>query len=361
MATRQDDGSNSVTSSNTMMVSPVVTDYNATSLINIDSSLRETVEVTGIDQKFFYALDASGDCYDLLNGFKVSDFSIDTRLAEHDPTLGSVAWASGSGEAAAFKAVIAKAFDNALDDSEPTQKIEKYLANQLKDAFLSAFGKLMPVSNNQAVYTDASGNPISSAANKNDGPETRPVTDYELEALGTVGTVSVTVNTKIDGFSVSVKTNSATVANNLVAQHSVTALESIFHQIPRSTYELYLPAGSNSSAEMLTTDALPLHKGDSIVFVFDIDVQKSGDDVPVINGVQESGSGNSQFNLQLDRRRVSLELQLSSEDIPAEGALQVGEGGGLRVQPAAAGAAYTIGSGNTQSTSSQDANPRVQA
>ena len=131
----------SATSNDNRIVSPCVTAYEPNAFINVDSSLKETVVVSGIDSEFDISLDEA-DSIKLLNGFTVSGFSVDCRLGQKDPEMTGLAVAMDGVD---FKSVIEDAIGSAVNSASPGETIDKYLANQLRDAFNAAFGTYLPM------------------------------------------------------------------------------------------------------------------------------------------------------------------------------------------------------------------------
>jgi len=168
----------------------------------------------------------------------------------------------------------------------------------------------------------------------------------------------VTATSTVTGFSVDVRTDSSGAIANLLAAHTPGALKSIFRQVPKSNLIAYLPADASGSAVPLTTRALPLIDGDSLEFVFDIDVNTAGaydsagstapEDLPQAPGVNGNipadGPGSSHLSLNMANRRVALKIALSA----ATGDrvytfLKAGD---------AAGAQYVPGAGTNPATAS---------
>lgn len=296
------------TGTNATVLSPVVTTYTPNAFINIDSALTETVTIAGIDNTFEINLDASSAAA-LLNGFDVSGVSVDCRLSQKDVNMGNLVVSMG-GEG--FKAVIEEAINGAVDASGNV--IDAWLASQLRAAFLNAFASYLPTGSlggdNNA--TAVNGNDASQVLNSDNEPAT--------DAGAGDGTVAVTLETTISGFSVDVLTDASGAAANLIAQHTAAARASIFRQVGAARMYSYLPADASGAAVALTTSALPLQRGDSIEFVFDIDVDTAGanagsddaEDIPTA-GTQPAAFGTASFSLNLANRRIALKIVLDNE------------------------------------------------
>jgi hypothetical protein len=206
--------------------------------------------------------------------------------------------------------------------------IEQYLANQLRDGFLAAFGSLMhnvseTNTDNNAEFSTAFNRTAAAAGTQGLEPAANP----------SDRTVAVTVSTAISGFRVNVVMDEETAIEKLIEKHTPAALGAIFRQIPFATSELYSyeksADGANGGAAVpLITNALPLKLNDALEFVFDIDIANTATDVARV-GEQTPGNGYSDFNMHLDRRRVALRLNLkaSAEADEDDGSFPVGAGG----------------------------------
>jgi hypothetical protein len=290
------------------IISPYVTTYSPDAFINVDAGLVETATVTGIDRVFEITL-SEAEAQTFLEGFTVSGVTVDCRLARKDINWNALA-VSMDASAGTFTTLLEKVIDEAVDGSGA--QIDKYLSTQLYNAFTAAFSSYLPAAYADSGSVDASGwngADIAAAAVTTAGSEA----EANLES----GTVAVGVATAITGFSVDVLTDKAAAANALQTQHNLNAgaMASMFRQCGRERILEYLAAGANGAAETLYTDALPLYKGDSVEFVFDIDVDTAGanagagdqEDIPV------AGSINSpQFSLNMANRRVAVKLILGA-------------------------------------------------
>jgi hypothetical protein len=311
------------------MVSPCVTTYAPNGFINVDSALKETVTVTGIDSEFDVSLNET-DAIKLLNGFTVSGFYVDSRLGKRDPELAALAVDLSGAE---FQSVIASAIGEATNSSGKT--IDRFLADELRAAFIAAFSNYLPTTA-AAIAGDGVANAL---VNGGDAAQTAQSTEPGQDARAGTGAVAVTVETTIAGFKVDVLTNGATAANNLVTQHTQSNSASpanIFRQIPKASWVQYLSDASGWAQTYLNTNALPMLKSDFLTFVFDMDVSTAGsnagintaEDVPVV-GTQSTSYGEQKFSLNLANRRVALNIKLTN----GSGAFTVG-GAGLRAQTA---------------------------
>jgi hypothetical protein len=332
----------STNQNNGQYVSPLVTYYSPDGQINIDYQGGTNVTVTGIVNHFNYELDLSSSAM-LLNAFDVSGFVIDCRLQSHAPDFSqvSVKMANDAATKNAMKSAIAKALAGATDPGGVV--MDQFLANVLRDAFSAVFPNLLgssPVSGNGgSTGPNVNGSTGAEGADSQtfDG-SSLPGTNAGANAI--VNSVSVSTSTRINGFAVDVFTNTTTAAANLWDTHNGQDLKQLFLQIPRATYELYLPAGVSGEFEILATNALPMKLGDTVTFVFDIDVKTvggntsargsaaKGDSQTLEGAIGNTGPdsenisyqdssmtaetvGTDQFSLNLSNQRVAFNLTLS--------------------------------------------------
>jgi len=290
------------------IISPYVTTYSPNAFINVDAGLVETATVTGIDRVFEITL-SEAEAKTFLEGFTVSGVEVDCRLERKDINWNSLA-VSMDASAGAFTTLLEKVIDEAVDGSGA--QIVKYLSTQLYNAFTAAFSSYLPAAYADSGAVDASGwNGADIAA----GAVT--TAGAEAEANLESGTSAVAVATAITGFSVDVLTDKADAANALQTQHNdhAGAMASMFRQCGRERILAYLAAGAAGAAETLYTDALPLYKGDTVEFVFDIDVDTAGEnagaagteDIPVAGNITSP-----QFSLNMANRRVAIKLTLDA-------------------------------------------------
>jgi len=317
----------------TVYVSPQATTYNPEAIINLSAEQLDLVTMTGIDQVFEKTLSPAA-AVALLNGFKVSGYTVDRRLGQDNPTPvtdATVSWAHDiSGAVDGFKAVIADAINTAVNGTLPTSgKIDKWLAQQLYAAFTTAFNGKLPASDiSGSIVVGGNGADISGEASAG------------VEANANVGSLSVTGTTKINSFAVDIESEPAVAASNLVTQHTGSALGSLMRQIPRHKILAYIDGSAGQVKGVpLTTNAMPMHKGDTISFVFDINVTATSNDkyagasgvesAPTYTGLTDS-FGVAKFRMDMANRRVALRLKLL-EGPTANGPFLAADG--IRVAP----------------------------
>ena len=340
-----------ISSNGTRFVSPFVTQYTPGAYINIDSELTETVTVTGVNETFKYTL-TGADLTNFMSGFKVSGVTVDTRMGQVDVNYDSE-WdvTMGAENATNFKSVLDKIIGDAVSDASHNlvaavgsatgavgdKKISSYLHAQLYNAFVGAFGGMLgpgpaPIAGNNNTAANA---PSTGAA---DGQEAQ-TSNTALDAMDGVIAASSSLSTKINSFDVLVDMDASAAAAAMITDHTADALRSLFRQIPRTTLEMYLDASGGAlvagEAQDLSTNSLPVLKGDKLVFVFDIDVHAAGpntsgelgtaaggdaitantsassENVPTA-GTQSNTYGTASVSLNLANRRVAVEITLGS-------------------------------------------------
>jgi hypothetical protein len=292
------------------IISPFVTSYNPDAFINVDSTLIETVAIGGIVNTFTITLDET-DSKTFLNGFDVSGLSVDARLSQKDINMANliVSLTDDDTFRVPFKALLEKVINDATDD---TGKIlDLYLATQLKDAFLSSFGGLLQGG------VELHGNGTSPTTPPNAVPavvgDANAGTSEEEQYDNTVATVSITLQTNINNFKVDVMTDASSAAANLINGHTTAALNSMLRQCGKDRIVAYLVNDASGSNEMLTTDALPLYQGDSVEFVFDVDVTAAGANAGADDSEDVPTAGDqapAMFSLNLANRRVAFKISL---------------------------------------------------
>jgi hypothetical protein len=303
------------------IVSPQCISYSPDAYLNISSSQLDQVNITGIHNKFSKLLSLP-EAASILNMFQVTGFSIDKTLGNADPvaiTAGMVELRGGT-YATGAKSVIANLLardlvsgnvGESLVKDSGNKIIDQYLADQLHAAFMAAFGSKISAGVigstvdglNVAGYTGSTGATAGPAA--------------ATENASGAASTSITTTTTITGFAVDVITNGASAAANLWDQHDANeaAIASLYRQIPKSTYNMYLAEGSGAVVPLITT-ALPLKGADKLTFVFDINVNTAAarpgstvtEDVPTIANQPVGVFGTTNFSLDLATRRVAVEL-----------------------------------------------------
>ncbi len=272
--------------------------------------------VTGVNNTFEITLGTSGEIMDFLNGFKVEGLTFDCRLGQSfDPSLESATVSMRTdGAIAAFKAVILNALNTATDVCGNI--IDEYLANQLKTAFEATFGTYLPSYNPGSValtgLADNSGTQdADTLVNANGGSASSAGTQAKTI---TVGSTSV-----IGGYAVDVLTDTSGAADDLWTAHNSASSGKrlvLLRQLPRANFVAYLPVDPSGAAEVLSTDALPLVKGNTLMFIIDADVSTAGQDanntaVPeTVPLVTDSSIAGVSFDMNLGSRRIGLKIKV---------------------------------------------------
>lgn len=334
----------SITSSSSVLVSPLVATYSPGAYINIDSEQSEEVRITGINETFTHTL-TGDDLKNFMKGFKVSGFSIDTRLGKNDFNYDNFDVTLGVENAAAFKSVLDDIIANATSDAshnlvaaknapatnDPDRKIGSYLHAELYNAFVGAFGNLIGPSSADIIGSGSYASGPITGQGASAGPD--PVMD-----AGVNGTSSADLTTVINSFALLVDMDASAAAAEMISQHAAAAghgaVASLFRQIGKSKILTFMDPASEPHPEerTLTTTSLPLVAGDKIVFVFDIDVKAAGanttgetgtaaggadipasntENVPAADTQTPPYSNTISFNLA--NRRVAFEITLGGE------------------------------------------------
>jgi hypothetical protein len=312
----------SLSSAGDSIVSPFIAEISPTSLINVDSEYVNTVTVNGINAIFKKTLTMTQTAT-LLNAITVSGLYHDYRLGEVDPHLGSVTLD------ASFNTIMELMVNSAEDDN--SVGVDKYLANELRAAFIAAFGSALPTSENEGPDVSAPAGAVQNADN------TDPATDAGTADQST----SVMYKTRITGFSVDVNTDAAATATAIKAVHEANSSRGtklLFQLIPRASVEKYMnPEHIEAGYKEVypSTNAFPLLQGDKLTFVVDVDVHTAGANENVVDASVAAEDAalpaekaveytKSSFSMNLANRRVAFEITLA--------------------QPGAKGDAFAVGS-----------------
>jgi hypothetical protein len=255
-----------------------------------------------------------------------------------------------------FTKIIEKVIDEAVNTSSPAEKIDQYLANELRNAFRAAFVGYLPTKTFSG--SDAAGSNNGNDISQSKQEASTPATD----ANTVVGTVAVNLTTTINGFKVDVLTDKVAAAAALKNRHELaesTALKNIFRQ---SAWSSYINDASGLAVTYPDTNALTMKKGDTLTFVFDMDVNSAGagaaagpsvldEDVPLSGSqVADGGYGKSEFSLELANRRVAFNIKLTND---ASAKFEVGAAANqLRVQTQVSSAGVYPGAGTNPSSGS---------
>lgn len=330
-------GSESLTSNSNLFISTMVTDYAPTAAINTTSALVETVSVTGIDRIFDVTL-STENAAKLLNSFDVSGFKLDPEMSQLDPNMANLTVElSASGD---FAAVIRDAVERATDSS--SNDIQLYLETRLRNAIKSVFGSYLgnlvgdQWSNTLAgSFVALSGDNTGTSANT--GPSISGETSLVPGASGEDGSYTEQMSaaaamtsfaeTTMTGLAVKVDLSEGAMAANCAAEHFASNRDEdrrvLFRQIPKATWEGYYADDVSNLNTRLTTCALPMNQGQTIAFIFDIDIQNTqaindtearAEAEETIPSIAATQNGLRKFQMNLGNRRIAFRLKLGEGD-----------------------------------------------
>jgi hypothetical protein len=322
-----------VKSSPTNIVSPFIAEISPTSLINVDSEYVNEVEINGVNAIFKKTLTMT-ETATLLNGITVAGLYHDYRLDKVDPHLGSVTLDES------FNTIMELMVNSAVENATNVG-LDKWLANELRAAFVSTFGSAL---GGAVLPLDIMGENINVPTK--DVQAASP-TDPATDAGTTDQSTSVMYKSRINGFSVDVNTDAAATATAIKAVHEANGSRGaklLFQLIPRTSVEKYM---DNAHIEAgykevyPSTDAFPLLQGDKLTFVVDVDVHTAGADENAVDASVAAEDvalpaekaveyGASSFSMNLANRRVAFEITIPVLAGGAAGdALPVGNGAAL--------------------------------
>jgi hypothetical protein len=325
-----------------LFVSPAVVSYTPDCNLAIESSEQESVTVKGI-QNFFCARLSDADAVKVLSGVSfagVTFYESQGKRAELNNQL-LCNWSGDATRSADALAVLAAAVAGATEDDEimssdrsadsQARTIKKYLKEELASAFQAAFqGFTLNLGadasnvdgatsglNGSGVTTAAAGDGGATATGQASNPDPAgsgvTMISGAVKDQGADADATVAINTiQLNAFSVDVDVSGGAAADALVAQTATPALNSLWLQIPQATLDLYRTVTSGVTSAEMNTNALPMACGDSLVFIFDIDVAASNAlEAPTSGSALPAPNADSYtYSLDLARRRVALRLVL---------------------------------------------------
>ena len=343
---------------NDVFVSPIVTEMTPDGFINISGEVVTSVTVTGIHRAFDVSFNELADIAALLNGFELSTANggtyLDARLGQNNYNYSSVSMRVAA--TTAFKAAIWKALNTATDGSG--EVVDQYLSRQLHHAFVTAFPALASMADlaQGAVAGAAVTGTVSAAAAGAINFTGITGVDEDVQSA----TTSLTSTNNLHSFRVDVITDISEGANDLWTAHDGALARSrnaLLTQLPRANLVSYMDSSGAGAIEgkyayiPLETTALPLVDGNTLAFIFDIDVdtannaqstnppgegsesvggQMAGDSAP-----NQSAFGSDSFSLNMANRRVALRIKCQQSSSPTGAAFTVG-GAGLFQKPSQA-------------------------
>lgn len=339
-------GTTEQATSASLFVSPAVVSYAPDCNLAIESSEQENVTVKGI-QNFFCAHLSDADAVKVLSGVSfagVTFYESQGKRAELNNQL-LCNWSDDATRSADALAVLAAAVAGATEDDEmmasdrpadsQARTIKNYLKEELASAFQAAFqGFTLNLGadasningateglNGSGVTTAAAGDGGATATGQasNPNPAGPGVTMISgaVKDQGADADATVAINTiQLNSFSVEVDVSGGAAADALVAQTATPALNSLWLQIPQATLDLYRDVNAGVTSSEMNTNALPMACGDSLVFIFDIDVAASNAlEAPTSGSALPAPNADSYtYSLDLARRRVALRLVLGNSN-----------------------------------------------
>lgn len=233
------------------IVCPFIAEFDVDSRLNITSSVTSSVTINNIDHT------VTATAVDLKAAFDCSGWGVNMHLGEEQQLIGSLVVSLPS-TGAALKSILSAAVTQG--------DLNTYLRAEYDAAFATAFPGV--------ERQDVSGDPSS------DGPANTPVPGAKSD--GATGTADagasvlaasvVTQTATLASYEFALDISGGEAANAMYAGLSEARLNTLFMQLPYATILEYVDASGNPLDR-----ELPLKAGDSITFVFDINVTASTD------------------------------------------------------------------------------------
>lgn len=304
---------------NSRIVCPVVTKYAPDAYIGVSTDASENVTVTGIVAEF--NIDISGDARAFLDAFDLSGLRYDEVLGQVDEDISQLNLTMDDG----MKTYIARAITSATDASGNVLKT--WLNKQLRYAFLTAFPDMLPTTD----VSDGETGPGAVVPGQTAGTAYYYATGGDAQDTTAATTLATIIRqTLLDKFSVDVDVSGGKAAdkfNEAFNDASGVVRGSLYRQIAKDSWLSYYTMGSPgmgiSGVEGDLNPGLPLRQGDTITFVFDVDVNATSDSnkAGVYSGVQSgvpapSDTGPlagvaSTISLNLGNRRVAFNFNIA--------------------------------------------------
>jgi len=234
------------------IVCPFIADFDVDSRLNVTSSTHESVTISNIDHTVTAA------AVDLKAAFDCSGWGINKLLGEKQELIGSLVVSLPSA-GAALKSILSAALTQG--------DVEDYLEAQYDAAFQQAFPTF--AKDVSGADADATG-PANTTApgTKSDGAG--GIVDASSNAVLSASLVTQTSTLSTYNFNVDISGGEG--ADAMYAGLSPARLNSLFMQLPYANIQASVDADGNP-----VSSELPLLPGDSITFVFDINVTASTD------------------------------------------------------------------------------------
>jgi hypothetical protein len=312
------------------LVCPYIASLGISAELNVESSTQELVTINNIDQFLYH------DSAVLADAFDCSGWGIDKSHTVNEVLIsGLVVSLDGSGSA--LKSIIADAIGG--DDDDAANLNSNKLNNYLRGEFISAFEQAFPdYSQVAATPVDASGNTtdaIGAGGSAVDGTTTQQA-GAGVDASGNgsaanpaagsaskLGASTVVQTSTVSAYGFHLDVSGGAAAEAMVGALTASHLNSIFMQLPIDN--LKDAAVTDSSGNNQVPTKLPLKDGDSITFVFDVEVAATSDantSNAAINGTGNgtaAPSGNTaspstaqqSISMDLGTRRVAVTITYS--------------------------------------------------
>jgi len=238
------------------IVCPFVATFDADSRLNVTSSTTESVTINNID----HTITAAGA--DLASAFDCSGWGINKLLDENQELIGGLVVSLPS-SGSALKTILSTVLTQG--------DLETYLEGQYETAFQAAFPDYVSAKSTTAA-DDANGV----------GPTNTTVAGAKSGTGGTADAGNTTLSASlvqqlstVSSYSFKVDISGGEGAAAMVTGLTTARLNTIFMQLPFANLTAAVDASGNPSSA--TGKKLPLKAGDSITFVFDINVTASTD------------------------------------------------------------------------------------
>ena len=291
------------------IVCPYIASVDVASHLNVTSETKENVVITNIDETF---LSSSAN---LAAAFDCSGWGIDMSLGEEELLI-SALQVSLSGSV--LHGILAAAIG---DDSEEAT-LNAYLRTQFTNAFALAFPDYVSLPNAtdgtdiDSAADSSGGTPLNGTTAQNGTSAAQPSASGSTDTASALGPSVVQQTSTIHSFTFKLDVSGAVAAGNMVDNLTEAHLNSLFMQLPYvANIQAHVDASGNPDHRNL-----PLNAGDSITFVFDIEVATTSDDntssaaaggnatgAPAANPATNSTVQQS-INMDLGTRRVAFKI-----------------------------------------------------
>lgn len=235
------------------IVCPFIAKFDADSRLNVTSSTTASVTINNIDETINAA------AADLASAFDCSGWGINKLLEEDQQLIGSLVVSLAS-SGSALKSILSAALT--------AGGLETYLEAQYDAAFQAAFPTFVKeISGNDVLGVGVSN--VSVPGAKKAGDATAVV---DANSNATLSASTVLQTSTMSSYSFNVDISGGEGAEKMYEGLTAARLNTLFMQLPYARIQEHVDASGNP-----TNSKLPLNTGDSITFVFDINVTASTD------------------------------------------------------------------------------------